>query len=268
MNKYNKNRLFEMMNRVNKINLNESYYSNTNQIDSNSDVFQNIYIGIKNLHEVSTENIIGEYTLTFNNMEVIDATRYNGTGINSNIIISFNEIEVIDNNSDETFVFEPNTEKSLIDYINNNNKWTQSIYEQAEEYVSGRNDNINEDIISGGIGDDKKISDFDPEQIKKGLDVEKEHTDNPEVAAEIAIDHLSEVPNYYGDEGSDPECCAQCNAANDVEKNNPDLYPEGWKEMDGIFMNPNKNMGLQKDELVDVLLGYKPLNVGDYVKQQ
>ena len=26
-----------------------------------------------------------------------------------------------------------------------------------------------------------------------------------------------------------------------VEKDNPTLYPDGWKEMDGIFMNPKKN---------------------------
>ena len=27
----------------------------------------------------------------------------------------------------------------------------------------------------------------------------------------------------------------------EVEKLNPELYPKGWKEMDGIFMNPKKN---------------------------
>lgn len=33
--------------------------------------------------------------------------------------------------------------------------------------------------------------------IKDGMKIEKEHTTNPKIAAEIARDHLGEKPNYY-----------------------------------------------------------------------
>lgn len=39
--------------------------------------------------------------------------------------------------------------------------------------------------------------DFDPEQLAKGIEVEMEHTDNPEIAKKIALDHLVEHPYYY-----------------------------------------------------------------------
>lgn len=34
-------------------------------------------------------------------------------------------------------------------------------------------------------------------QIKKGVKVEKEHTDDNEKAKEIAMDHVTEFPDYY-----------------------------------------------------------------------
>jgi hypothetical protein len=34
-------------------------------------------------------------------------------------------------------------------------------------------------------------------QLTKGMDVEMEHTDDPKIAKEIAMDHLFEDPNYY-----------------------------------------------------------------------
>jgi len=37
----------------------------------------------------------------------------------------------------------------------------------------------------------------DEEQLKIGIEVEKEHTDNESVAEEIARDHLAEDPHYY-----------------------------------------------------------------------
>jgi len=35
------------------------------------------------------------------------------------------------------------------------------------------------------------------QQLRMGIGIEKEHTDNPEEAGKIAIDHLQEDPNYY-----------------------------------------------------------------------
>lgn len=53
------------------------------------------------------------------------------------------------------------------------------------------------DKIKGGLGDNKPDSDFDQKELKKGIKVEMEHTNNPEIAEEISKDHLSESKNYY-----------------------------------------------------------------------
>lgn len=89
------------------------------------------------------------------------------------------------------------------------------------------------DMLAGGLADEKLPLEFDPEQIKLGLKVEMEHTDNPMIAIEIAMDHLMEDPEYYTRK-SDPEASAQDGAAKDA------------------------------DEMTDELLGYKPHNVADY----
>ena len=39
--------------------------------------------------------------------------------------------------------------------------------------------------------------DYDPEQLKVGIEVEHEHTTNPTIAEIIAKHHLAEDPEYY-----------------------------------------------------------------------
>jgi len=56
---------------------------------------------------------------------------------------------------------------------------------------------IQEDRIPGGLADKSKPEDFDKEQLEAGTEVEKEHTKDPKVAQEIAMDHLKEDPDYY-----------------------------------------------------------------------
>jgi hypothetical protein len=53
------------------------------------------------------------------------------------------------------------------------------------------------DKLIGGLGDYRPDSDFDPVQLAKGIKVEMEHTNDPQVAKEIARDHLTEHSNYY-----------------------------------------------------------------------
>ncbi len=53
------------------------------------------------------------------------------------------------------------------------------------------------DKISGGLADKAQPSDFDSEQLKKGIKIELEHTNDEDVAKEIAMDHLAEDPEYY-----------------------------------------------------------------------
>jgi hypothetical protein len=63
------------------------------------------------------------------------------------------------------------------------------------------------DKIKGGIADkltkkdiadkfDIKVSELEKE-IKMGVKIELEHTDSKEMAEEIAMDHLTEMPDYY-----------------------------------------------------------------------
>lgn len=54
-----------------------------------------------------------------------------------------------------------------------------------------------EDQIPGGLADKRMPDDFDPEQMRMGIDVEMEHTNDSKLAAEIAMDHLTEDPVYY-----------------------------------------------------------------------
>jgi hypothetical protein len=67
------------------------------------------------------------------------------------------------------------------------------------------------ELIPGGYASGRPDSDFDPEQLAMGIEVEKEHvikfTDKGNVrkfkdsdldkAKEIAKDHLAEIPDYY-----------------------------------------------------------------------
>ena len=53
------------------------------------------------------------------------------------------------------------------------------------------------DKLEGGIGDEGDMMQYDPQEILKGIEVEMEHTKDPKIALEIAMDHLEELPDYY-----------------------------------------------------------------------
>lgn len=71
-----------------------------------------------------------------------------------------------------------------LDLINEETVKTAINKKEAEELV-------------GGLGDGKKDSDFDPEQLEKGIEVEKEHSPDITIRKEIAKDHLMESDKYY-----------------------------------------------------------------------
>lgn len=52
------------------------------------------------------------------------------------------------------------------------------------------------DFLSGGRSKNFKGK-YDPEQLKLGVEVEKEHINNELIALKIAKDHLAEIPDYY-----------------------------------------------------------------------
>lgn len=58
------------------------------------------------------------------------------------------------------------------------------------------------ELLSGllkGIGKHKEvpITMYDPDEVKMGLEIEKEHTDSPAIAQQIVKDHLAELGDYY-----------------------------------------------------------------------
>lgn len=54
-----------------------------------------------------------------------------------------------------------------------------------------------ENKVPGGKGDKLSAADVDQEELAMGLTIEAEHTNDPEIAKEIALDHLAEDPKYY-----------------------------------------------------------------------
>lgn len=51
--------------------------------------------------------------------------------------------------------------------------------------------------LPGGLADGRADDEFDEKQLEMGIKVEMEHTDDPEIAKDIAKDHLVEIPDYY-----------------------------------------------------------------------
>jgi hypothetical protein len=66
---------------------------------------------------------------------------------------------------------------------------------------------LSEDLLPGGIGDNKTAQDLAmkhhqfvgtiEKEIEIGTKIELEHTDDKDKAREIAIDHITEIPDYY-----------------------------------------------------------------------
>lgn len=56
---------------------------------------------------------------------------------------------------------------------------------------------IKEDVVPGGVGDNKNLKSFDQREVQIGQIIEKEHTKNLQIVKEIVADHLTENPHYY-----------------------------------------------------------------------
>lgn len=65
-----------------------------------------------------------------------------------------------------------------------------------ESMRSGRTAKVKE-LIPGGRARNLTPSKFDPDELARGVKVEREHTPDPDLAREIAMDHLTEFPDYY-----------------------------------------------------------------------
>ena len=103
------------------------------------------------------------------------------------------------------------------------------------------------DFIEGGVADDSDVSEFNSQQIMIGIGVEMEHTDDPKIALEIAMDHLTEIPDYY----------------TRLDKMEKEAGVEDNETDEGMVDNTP-----EQEEMTDELLGYKPHNVNDYASEE
>ena len=76
--------------------------------------------------------------------------------------------------------------------VNNMDTWTDTKHNDVD---IGYNEFYEE--LTGGVGDATAPHDVDPIELALGQTVEMEHTTDPNIATEIALDHLSEDPKYY-----------------------------------------------------------------------
>lgn len=90
------------------------------------------------------------------------------------------------------------------------------------------------DKLPGGPADNMPDSAFDPKQLATGRKEESEHTDVPEVAGEIAKDHLVTGKKYAADEGPPSHGIGGVATTADL-KHDPDFSPEDLAGLDGVL---------------------------------
>jgi hypothetical protein len=90
-------------------------------------------------------------------------------------------------------------------------------------------------LASKLVKEESKMNKDKLSQIKKGIEVEMEHTDNPKIALKIAMDHIKEDPKYYDkltkaglEELNEGEFCPQC-LAQYIKDNNNSLQEAEYK---------------------------------------
>lgn len=119
------------------------------------------------------------------------------SGSIENEIMKSMEKHLISNKLENQFGF--NKISRALDYLNA----AANIFDkcgfakEAQEITSLLKDTSWKDAINGGLADNKNPKDFNPKSLEKGMKVEMEHTNDPKIAIEIAMDHLTEDPNYY-----------------------------------------------------------------------
>jgi hypothetical protein len=79
---------------------------------------------------------------------------------------------------------------------NGPNSYFKSLLQKPEKLAASEKEMKKEELV-GGKGDKKDIKSFDEKEVKMGLQVEMEHTNDKKTAEEIVADHLSEDAKYY-----------------------------------------------------------------------
>lgn len=110
-------------------------------------------------------------------------------------------------------------------------------------------------VVLGGNGDGVSPFDVDRNQLIVGLYVEREHSSNPFLALKISLDHLSENSKYY----------TELVQSGIVDEPKALELAKKYLNVKPIDKNAVIDSPKSEDEIMtDVLLGFKPKNVGDY----
>lgn len=94
------------------------------------------------------------------------------------------------------------------------------------------------DKLVGGKADKKKPSDFPPKKILQGMKHEREHAKDKHYAAEIAMDHLIEDPNYY-------------DKLKKIEKSAAGINRAMGNGRTAVIIEGNRNRGYNSDGVLD-----------------
>ena len=83
--------------------------------------------------------------------------------------------------------------------LNEFDKWTDTDHNDWDVSYKEFYEHLTEgvDSLIGGVGDVTAPSNVNTKELSIGVQVEMEHTNDDKIATEIAMDHLTEDPEYY-----------------------------------------------------------------------
>jgi len=100
--------------------------------------------------------------------------------------------------------------------------------------------------IPGGLAKGKKVSSFNKKALIKGVKVEMEHTKDPKIAQEIAMDHLTEDPKYYDKlTKMEKESKVKTNTDSAIRK----LFAKDSRPDDSAVHSLAKKLGMEVDDV-------------------
>jgi len=131
--------------------------------------------------------------------------------------------------------------KRKIKHLSNNENINQ---DEFKDIIN----NIEEwdDPIKGGLAKDKKPGDFNIDKLSKGSEIQMEHTDDPNQAIDIAMDHLTEFDDYYDDDKGLPSMEKELSDNKKILK-----FDDFKKDNDDDLNNDLDDDDLNDDELDD-----------------
>jgi hypothetical protein len=114
------------------------------------------------------------------------------------------------------------------------------------------------DKIPGGLADKRDPSEFDRLSLLKGQKIESEHTKDPHMQIEIAMDHLTEDPEYYD------KLEAIENDTNDADDKprHLSLVPPLKRDPQDPFIRSKKVI----EDIRSLLIDYAPSQPNDYTE--